>query len=1382
MRIRSMFSRLLVAVMLLTVALPAYSGTTSAAPSDARTYRKEKLHPDLRRQVDQAADGAQFTVIIKGRDKARLDAIRFRSDDVVAALKSAAARSQNAIVSHLRARNAQVLTQFWITNAIVARVDRPTLESLTNLDQVDLVYDNFRVQAPPARRAAAMGGGALTWGLEKIQAARVWDEIGVNGQGIRVAVLDTGVDIAHPDLAGKMHSDNPGDPTYPGGWIEFDGNGQPVAGSVPHDTDAHGTHTSGTVLGGSASGTGIGVAPGATLMHAVVIPGGGGTFAQVVAGMQWTVEPTDSAGNPAGQRPHIASMSFGAEGLRSEVVEVVRNMYAAGVLPIAAIGNCGENCVGSPGAVYEAFAIGASADDDSIAGFSGGATIAKNGWDNPPENWPDQWVKPDISAPGVSVISAVPGGGYESWDGTSMATPHAAGTAALMLSANPNLTPDLVLATLQETSYWDNRYGEARPNPRYGYGRINAYEAVSRIAYNSGISGVVTDSATGAPLGQAVVAVEGSTRAAKTKDDGSFSLVLPAGTYNLKVSRFGYAPEVKPNITVTDGQYSQAAFALQPLPKGRVKGQVTYNLTGIGIPGVALKVAGVPIRLETETDADGAYAFDLPVGSYSLDVTGYGFGKATAADITVTESGQTTRDVALEALPRVAVIGDYDEALVKFLAARGYLAEQTWFSAADHIGDYSVVIVNAPGKAMPDEFTGLVSAAEQAGVGLIFTKSYGFGWGIDMLRDFYGDPVTTGFDWFPVPLTGKVAQPHPDLLPGRAEGERFELLPAFTDAAWFSGYSGTTLVSLHNDYQSPLGDGVAYKQNAGNRHVLLAGLGAGPWQGPAAWTDAARELFLNAVKWVARPDAGGAKFIPFALRATPDTVLWNQTVDLSVGVKNIGSATGTYDVMPAVNGEPAGIATFELAPGQHERAAFTVQREPVGSYQIQVGHLSAAFRVRPPKVSVSARTIYLPPSGKGRNADPGEPAIPLAGARVDVVRSGQIVGRGQLDASGNLTFDSTASRDDYTIVIHHPGYGYNISRSYLLTMPVHVEGDVSYGFAPQAADAARLGVALTTKSPSHHGSLFLSGGALGKAAYGFPAGALVVTPGQYQIATVMAYDVPGAQWAYASERHALNLAAGQQSYTFGGDLQLSMADVRGQQAPKAQVTWAMADGYGHTLAGIYQVTAGAFGPTSSRKVTDSTHWPATVAATAQQAVRPVLTLTNPLGAIEQTGPIGWAERPRPVSFETARVLPGDYSLLLQSDTGPYMGRLQAEAKLMLPARSASRTLVMPGDTFDVTVVFDAGSGGDLTLSESLPAGFRITRQSAQPNAAAFSGSTWTWRPSGKGAYRAGQAIRVTYTVQVDASVAAGIYSLTGVVNQNGAARAVAGPQSIQVVR
>src|SRR5699024_7773535 len=124
-----------------------------------------------------------------------------------------------------------------------------------------------------------------TWGVDRIGAHQVWDKLGLDGSGARVGVLDTGVDITHPALDGMLATDDPSDPAYPGGWMEFDAVGT-LAASEPHDSADHGTHVSGTVAGGDDSGVAIGVAPGGELMHGLVIPEGSGDFIQVAAGMQ----------------------------------------------------------------------------------------------------------------------------------------------------------------------------------------------------------------------------------------------------------------------------------------------------------------------------------------------------------------------------------------------------------------------------------------------------------------------------------------------------------------------------------------------------------------------------------------------------------------------------------------------------------------------------------------------------------------------------------------------------------------------------------------------------------------------------------------------------------------------------------------------------------------------------------------------------------------------------------------------------------------------------------------------------------------------------------------------------------------------------------------
>ncbi|MFW6064758.1 MAG: GLUG motif-containing protein [Candidatus Natronoplasma sp.] len=441
---------------------------------------------------------------------------KVNTGQATAKLKDHTERKQSEVIDFLNRGNGEVINTFWIANAILAEVEVRALDELRDFEQIWKVHENFEINIqgvenldstdPQIEEKAEMferpyefddeitqeiqkidfdttdsSSNDVTWGLDRINVTEVWDQ-GPDGSGVRVAVSDTGVDMNHPDLEGKMVTVDENNPHYPGGWIEFDRNGEIVEDSTPHDTHGHGTHTLGTVLGGNESGTHIGVAPGAKLMHALAMPDGGGSLGQLLAGMEWKVEPHDRKGVPlhekyGGQvedyRAHIASMSWGVEGYFPGFEEPIMNMMNAGVVPVVSIGNSGEGTVGSPGAIYEAFGIGASNKYDDIANFSSGAIVEDDRADTP-----DEYVKPDFAAPGVEVKSSVPGGEWETYSGTSMAAPHIAGTIALML--HPRLSIGEVYDKLKESAEYSEAgddLGEEK-NTRYGHGIINAEEAV----------------------------------------------------------------------------------------------------------------------------------------------------------------------------------------------------------------------------------------------------------------------------------------------------------------------------------------------------------------------------------------------------------------------------------------------------------------------------------------------------------------------------------------------------------------------------------------------------------------------------------------------------------------------------------------------------------------------------------------------------------------------------------------------------------------------------------------------------------------------------------------------------------------------------------------
>jgi len=427
----------------------------------------------------------------------------------VEGLQAHAAETQAPLVGMAERHDGlRVERQFWLTNAVLVTVDtgQVSLDTLASVEGVEALRENGRVtvdtgtpRGGPVQTASGSGhladgsGTTLsgstvsagvstenydtTYGLAQINATAVWDTYGTQGGGTSVAVLDTGVDADHPDI----------DLTE---WVEFDSEGDPVDSS-PKDYSGHGTHVSGTVAGGAASGTHVGVAPATELYHAAVLTDCGesctGTFAQIIAGMEWAVN----------ESVDVMSMSLGANGYEDAFIDPVRNAQDAGVTVVAAIGNAGEGNSSSPGNVYDAISVGASDEAADITGFSSGEPIdTLSAWGaDAPLDWPSEYTVPSVAAPGANVKSTYLDGSYERLFGTSMATPHVAGAVALLSSiAADNVTPAEFGAALEETAWKPADASEpaGQRDSRYGAGIIDVPAAAESLplATPLGLAGI----------------------------------------------------------------------------------------------------------------------------------------------------------------------------------------------------------------------------------------------------------------------------------------------------------------------------------------------------------------------------------------------------------------------------------------------------------------------------------------------------------------------------------------------------------------------------------------------------------------------------------------------------------------------------------------------------------------------------------------------------------------------------------------------------------------------------------------------------------------------------------------------------------------------------
>ncbi|MFP4628386.1 MAG: S8 family serine peptidase [Halobacteriales archaeon] len=408
-------------------------------------------------------------------------------DAVPAALKAHADATQEPVKDAAgELDNVEVLNSLWITNAVLVEADAEGLQEIAQVPGVDRIHPNFELERPEPVETNESGAGptadGYTYGLEQTNVPDAWDQFGTQGDGAKVAVLDTGVDIDHPDI--ELFTEDSNDPTYPGGWAEFDSDGNMVPGSEPHDTSDHGTHTSGTVGAHAPDGSDpvYGVAPEADMGHGLVIPGGSGSFVQVGAGIEWAAD----------EDYDVISLSLGANGYITDNIEMVENARDAGSLVVAAIGNQGPfdppppGYSGSPGNYWSSVGVGATDVDEEIASFSlGEEDITHDDWGGEaPDYWPDGYTVPAVAAPGVDVFSAQPGGGYQEISGTSMAAPHVAGIATLAVSHAGGDIDDQELFEIIENATWkpdDWPEPEDERDNRYGSGIVDTMEVLGSI-------------------------------------------------------------------------------------------------------------------------------------------------------------------------------------------------------------------------------------------------------------------------------------------------------------------------------------------------------------------------------------------------------------------------------------------------------------------------------------------------------------------------------------------------------------------------------------------------------------------------------------------------------------------------------------------------------------------------------------------------------------------------------------------------------------------------------------------------------------------------------------------------------------------------------------
>lgn len=334
--------------------------------------------------------------------------------------------AEKGILQAFGVESADVLHKFELLPVYHLQLTDKQANGLSNHPQIKFVEENATAKATAQ---------TIPWGIPHVQATNA-HATGVYGSGVKVAILDTGIDRSHADLNVR------------GGYSVFtdSGNRDPF-----YDGSGHGTHVAGTVAALNNSTGVLGVAPQAELYAVKVLNNNGeGSYAGIAQGIEWAIQ----------NNMDIINMSLGGPSGSSILKQYCDLAYSRGILLVAAAGNSGNawglfDTVEYPAKYDSVIAVAAIDQNNRRASFSSHGPAV------------------ELAAPGVNILSTIPGNRYASYNGTSMASPHVAGVAALVWSKKPHLSNVQLRQTLQQTAQYLGN------TDHFGYGLVRALNAIN---------------------------------------------------------------------------------------------------------------------------------------------------------------------------------------------------------------------------------------------------------------------------------------------------------------------------------------------------------------------------------------------------------------------------------------------------------------------------------------------------------------------------------------------------------------------------------------------------------------------------------------------------------------------------------------------------------------------------------------------------------------------------------------------------------------------------------------------------------------------------------------------------------------------------------------
>ncbi|MBU2219387.1 S8 family serine peptidase, partial [Patescibacteria group bacterium] len=562
--------------------------------------------------------------------------------------------SEKALV---RAHGGKIKYSYSIVNAVAAQVPESSLNGLARNPHVTSIDIDDQVYAVDIELDNS-------WGVKHIKSGDVHATYSNKGMGVKIGIIDSGINYYHPDLNDNFDPANLGYDFY---YYDYD----------PMDVYGHGTHVAGTACAEDNDNGNVdpklgvvGVAPECNLYSLRVLNEDGvGYWSDIIAAVEWSTGALMQIENVftgeiltvQGEKMDVINLSLGqSRDPGSTVKQAFDNAEAQGVVIVAAAGNSGNLKGKGSNTIYPAnfdsvIAVAATDSLDNRASFSSTGD------------------KVELAAPGVNVYSSwndstdyygnpttCRNGNindcYKYGSGTSMASPHVAGVAALIIAAgiidengDGNIN-DEIRSVLQSTA---TDLGSSGRDPQFGFGLVNALAAVlSAMPPATGtISGNVTDVSTLLPVTGATVT--DGTRSAVTDVSGNYTIAnVPIGSYTVTASASGYENSTQLNVSVVADTATTVNFALNPILYGTIDGYVTDLTTSDPIVGASVTDG----TRSAVTDTTGYYIISgVPEGDYTVSVSATGY-QSNSQSVTVVGNTNTTANFSLQTVSQATIV------------------------------------------------------------------------------------------------------------------------------------------------------------------------------------------------------------------------------------------------------------------------------------------------------------------------------------------------------------------------------------------------------------------------------------------------------------------------------------------------------------------------------------------------------------------------------------------------------------------------------------------------------------------------------------------------------------------------------------------------------